>query len=411
MLFDRKPFTFDSVISSILKILAVAGFILALHFLRDVLVPFAVALLLAYLTDPLVRVIQYRVRSRSLAVLITLVGVVLFIAALFSVIIPAIVSEVSHAAMMTSDFFNNSQIAERMAQYLPQGIWQAVKDWVLSPEIQNLIRAENIIRTLEALSQNVLPGAWGLITGTANVLVWVLGIAFVLLYLVFILLDFEKLRRIWKELIPVPYREDIAGFLEEFNGALHKYFRAQAAIAGIVGILFAIGFEVISLPMGVLLGLFVGLLNLIPYLQILGFVPAILLAIIHAIQNDSSIWGMIGLTLLVFIIVQTIQETILVPRIMNKSTGLSPAIVLLSLTIWAKLLGFLGLIIALPMTYLIYTYYMRYLAKSSDISYEPLVREIGPQPERPPREKTLTAALIDKLRPGDDENEDKDPED
>lgn len=366
-----------------------------LHFLREVLIPFAVALLLAYLTDPLVRLYQKKLRSRGLAVLLTLFSVIISVALLFAIVIPTIVNEVSDAARLTSAFFNNSEIAERVAQYLPQGIWQAMKDWALSPEIQGLVRVENVLPALEALSKNVLPGAWGLITGTANVIFWILGIAFVILYLVFILMDFDKFRRVWKEMLPPAYRDDIINFLAEFNGAMHRYFRAQAAIASIVGILFAIGFEVIGLPMGLLLGLLIGLLNLVPYLQTLGIVPAFLLAIIHAIQNGGSIWGMIGLTTLIFVIVQAIQETILIPFIQKKSTGLSPAIVLLSLTVWAKILGFLGLVIAIPLTYLIYTYYMRYLSRVSNISYDPEIREITDPPDLPSKSRrTLIRKLI-----------------
>ncbi|MCK5521167.1 MAG: AI-2E family transporter, partial [Candidatus Marinimicrobia bacterium] len=256
---DTKPYTFDTVFRGILKIISAITFIFILHYLRDVLIPFAIALLLAYLMDPLVRIIQNRVRSRPLSVFFTLISIVSFVVALFSIIIPAIVKEVNYAAQLSSDFFNNSQISDRVAQYLPQGIWQAVKDWVLSPEIQDLIKAENIFPVLEGFSKNVLPGAWGLITGTANVLFWILGIAFVMLYLVFILMDFDKLRNIWKDMLPPLYRDDIVEFISQFNGALHRYFRAQAAIAGIVGTLFAIGFEVVGLPLGMLLGLIIGL--------------------------------------------------------------------------------------------------------------------------------------------------------
>ncbi|MCK5519576.1 MAG: AI-2E family transporter, partial [Candidatus Marinimicrobia bacterium] len=235
---------------------------------------------------------------------------------------------------------------------------------------------------------------------------WILGIAFVLLYLVFILMDFDKLRNKWKSMLPPVYRDDVVNFASEFNGALHRYFRAQAAIASIVGILFAIGFEVIGLPMGVLLGLIIGLLNLVPYLQLLGLIPSFLLAIIQAIQTGGSIWGMIGLTTLIFVIVQTIQETILIPFIQRKNTGLSPAIVLLSLTIWAKVLGFLGLILAIPLTYLIHIYYMRYISKVSDIDYNPEIREINEVPELPPKpkRKPITQIIKDKL-PGSSKKE------
>ncbi|NOZ08025.1 MAG: AI-2E family transporter, partial [FCB group bacterium] len=164
---------------------------------------------------------------------------------------------------------------------------------------------------------------------------------------------------------PAQYQERIISFVEEFSTAMNRYFRAQAAVASIVGILFAVGFTIIGLPLGILLGLFIGLLNMVPYLQIIGLIPAVFLAALHALEGGSNIWVMLALTGSVFIIVQAIQDMLLVPRIMGKVTGLSPAIILLSLSVWGKLLGFFGLIIALPMTCLVLAYYERYLSKAS----------------------------------------------
>ena len=110
------------------------------------------------------------------------------------------------------------------------------------------------------------------------------------------------------------------------------------------------------------MGLFLGLLNMVPYLQIVGTVPALLLAVVHAVETGTAIWVVLALVALVFVGVQVIQDAVLVPRIMGKVTGLNPAMILLSLSIWGKLLGLLGLIIALPMTYLLVVYYRRFLA-------------------------------------------------
>jgi len=117
----------------------------------------------------------------------------------------------------------------------------------------------------------------------------------------------------------------------------------------------------IDLPMGIILGLFIGLLNMVPYLQTIGLIPAYLFSILSALQTGSSFWVAILLVTVVFVIIQTFQDGYLVPKIMGKVTGFSPAIILLSLSIWGKLLGFLGLIIALPMTALLFAYYRRFL--------------------------------------------------
>ena len=116
--------------------------------------------------------------------------------------------------------------------------------------------------------------------------------------------------------------------------------------------------------MAILLGLFIGLLNMVPYLQIIGLIPAFLLALVHALDTGGSLWTMLALTGLVFVVAQIIQDAILTPRIMGKEMGLSPAMILLSLSIWGKLLGIFGLIIALPMTCLLVAYYRRFLTRA-----------------------------------------------
>jgi predicted PurR-regulated permease PerM len=124
----------------------------------------------------------------------------------------------------------------------------------------------------------------------------------------------------------------------------------------------------VGLPLGILLGLFVGLLNMVPYLQIIGLIPAALLALVHAIHAGVNIWLVLGLTGLVFVVVQIIQDVILVPRIMGKVTGLNPAMMMLSLSIWGKLLGLLGMIIALPVTCLLLVYYRRLIHSTPSLS-------------------------------------------
>ena len=111
--------------------------------------------------------------------------------------------------------------------------------------------------------------------------------------------------------------------------------------------------------MAILLGLMLGLMNMVPYLQLLGIPPAFFLALLHAVDTGGSVWTAMGLTALVFGVVQVMQDAVLTPRIMGGVTGLSPAIILLSLSVWGKILGFLGLIIAIPATCLVLAYYRR----------------------------------------------------
>jgi predicted PurR-regulated permease PerM len=130
-----------------------------------------------------------------------------------------------------------------------------------------------------------------------------------------------------------------------------------------VGVLFSIGFLIIDFPMAVGLGMFIGLLNMVPYLQLLGFIPTILLAVVKAADTGESFWMIILMALAVFAVVQIIQDTILTPKIMGRVMGMNSAIILLSLSIWGSLLGIMGMVIALPATTLLMTYYQKYIVK------------------------------------------------
>lgn len=362
MLFDSKPYTFDRVFRLLASVAICVGIIWLMKYLSDILIPFAVSFLLAYLLNPLVNRIQHRVRYRTLAVFVTL-GIVTGLFVLSGLlIIPIIKKEISHMSELLVRVSQDAGLTQRAVEYLPQGLWEKIQALVNVDEMQQisaLLSQKDIWVLLQVIAENVLPGFWQVIQGAASFIFTLLGLFIVLLYLVFLLLDYHRIKNEWKDLIPPQWRGSMLGFINDFNKAMNQYFCAQALVASIVGVLFAFGFWLVGLPLAILLGLFIGLLNMVPYLQTIGLIPAGLLAVVRAIETGGNLWGLLGLTLLVFIIVQAIQDTILTPRIMAKGTGLSPAVILLSISVWGKLLGLLGLIIALPMTCLLLAYYRR----------------------------------------------------
>ena len=364
-LFGDRPYTLDRVVRLSLTVGVAWGAVLLLGYLSDVILPFAVAVLLAYILHPLVSWVQQRVRSRALAVWLTLAATGVCVVGLLWVLIPLIGREMSHMGSLVSDLVNNSGLAEQAAKRLPPDIWMWIKEQLARPEIRSMFQTDNVLSLFESLGQRLVPGIWNIIAGTASFLFWVLGLVFIFMYLVFLLLDFQRFKDSSKDLIPSSWRKPVTEFLQEFDQGMSRYFRAQAGVASIVGVLFAVGFAMIGLPLSILLGLFIGLLNMVPYLQTIGLIPALLLAGVHALETGTSFWVVFGLTGLVFLVIQAIQDMVLVPKIMGKVMGLSPAMILLSLSIWGKLLGFLGLIIALPVTCLLLAYYKRIIQNQS----------------------------------------------
>ena len=116
--------------------------------------------------------------------------------------------------------------------------------------------------------------------------------------------DFERVSDGWGNWLPPAWREPVSGFMQEFESAMSRYFRAQALVAAIVGVLHATGFVLIGLPFAVPFGLLVGLLNMVPYLQLAALPPALFLALILAASSGIGIGTAIGLTALVFATIQ-----------------------------------------------------------------------------------------------------------
>jgi predicted PurR-regulated permease PerM len=134
--------------------------------------------------------------------------------------------------------------------------------------------------------------------------------------------------------------------------------------------MFAIGFKIVGLPMAITIGLFIGVLNLVPYLQTVGVVPVVLLCLVKGAEPGESFWWVLLGCFIVFVIVQGIQDLFLVPKIMGKAMGLNPAVILLSLSVWGSLLGIVGMIIALPITTLLISYYKRFILNKEELPIE-----------------------------------------
>ena len=125
--------------------------------------------------------------------------------------------------------------------------------------------------------------------------------------------------------------------------------------------------------MAIGLGILIGILDLVPYLHTFALIPTAFLAMLKAADTGQNFWVIFGLALLVFAVVQVITDFIVTPKVMGKAMGLNPAILLLSLSVWGALLGFIGLIVALPLTTLIIAYWQRYVTKEDQGQDKPNV--------------------------------------
>lgn len=355
-MFEQK-ITFDSFIRAVTILCIAAGAVWLLNTLSGVLLPFFIAWLLAYMIYPLVRFIQYRLhfRNRILSIIVAMLLVIAVLTGVFALIIPPLMREAAHMAELTTLYFNDVMTQTNMASYI-----QKIINYVSNENtLINLVQQSSFVDAL----QTVMIQTWSFVSGTVNVALSVLGVFVVLLYMFFILIDYENISQSWVNLIPAGKREFASMVVQDVKNGMNAYFRGQSLIALIVGILFSIGFLIIDFPLAIGLGMFIGLLNLVPYMQLFGFIPTILLAILKSTETGESFWFIMLCALAVFAVVQLIQDMYLTPRIMGHVMGLNPAIILLSLSVWGSLMGIIGFIIALPLTTLLLSYYRRFILK------------------------------------------------
>ena len=354
-----KEITFDRFVRYLFTIAVCVLLYLLIAKLSKVLTPFFVAWLVAYLLYPIVCFFQYRckLKFRLLAIFVTLLVVAGLIYLTGMLIVPSFIEEYKRMESIIVEFVQTNDIGGHMAHFFQTYI----QPYIDTQKLTELFTITDITSILQERVPQIFQFVSGGIGAIFNLVASLIGI----IYLFFILMDYEKLSIGFIRLVPEAQRPFIQGMLNDVEKGMKGYFRGQSVIALCVGIIFAIAFSIIDFPMAIPLGLFMGLLNLVPYLQVLGFIPAIFLSLLKAHETGQGFWIIILTFAIAVFIVQAIQDAILTPKIMGKVMGMNGAIILLSLSIWGSLLGFVGLIIALPLTSLIFSYYKRYILKEN----------------------------------------------
>lgn len=372
MSLDQR-FTFDRVVHMLLWTGSLVLVIWLLRVVTPALMPFAIALLLAYLLHPLVLRVQRWLPNRAAASLLTLGVVAAVIAVIGYGVALVIFSEVEQVRVLIGRLDPGSgNLAARAREWIPEPLLDQ-----LYRQLSDAGGVEGMVREIDpaTVARRLGPLADAALGTVGGLLSLMMSAMLVLLCLVFLLIDYAWFRDHWQRIVPAPYRGTALRVLGEFDSAMNRHFRAQAVVALIVGVGLALGFSLIGVPLGVLMGLALGALNMVPYLQLIGIPPVLLLAVLGALQNETSVGWAIGLTLGVILLMQILQDAVLVPRIMGKAFGLRPIIILLAIMVWGQLLGLLGLIIAIPISCLIWAWYQEVLTRIGLGEVKPVVAE------------------------------------
>lgn len=361
----RQEITFDRFIRGTLFVALLALFVAGINWLSAVLLPFFAAWAIAWILAPVVNFLYVRcyIRPRFLAVILTLIGTTAIAVGALWLIVPPFLDGILHIKDALLRYLQN----DSGHVVLPNWMQNLLQEWLDALQLEHKLKQGNVLQML----RTSLPHVWNVVQSTANVVISLASSAFALLYLVLLLADYDHYATIWLKYVPRSQRAFLEKLSNDVAHNMRGYFRGQMLVAISNGVMFSIGFWLIGLPMPVGMGIFVGVLSFIPYIQVLGILPAALLSLLKMADTGSSFWGMMALVFLVYVVVQVLQDTIFTPRIMGQIMGLSPAVVLLSLSVWGYIAGIIGLMVALPLTTLMLAYYQRYILEEpvQDESY------------------------------------------
>lgn len=341
-----KPFTFDRVVRIVIALSITAATFWFIDVLKNVLLPFCLACLISYIMEPFVEFNMrlLRQKGRVLAVIVTLFDVTLILGILVYFFTPLVAGEFTEMINMIK------QNANRTVEipFMPETITHT---------IESKFNLQRLIDEIEAGEAGWLDKGETLLTSTLEFLMHSLEWLLTFVYIVFVLIDYDKLGEGFRLLVPDKYKPIVFQIGNDIKRSMNLYFRSQLLIATCAAIFYSIGFTIVGLPMAIIMGVIVGILYMIPYFQYITLIPVALICYISSLNGVDSFWSLLGQCGLVYLVSQSICDYILTPKIMGNVLGLNPAIILLSLSIWGTLLGIIGMIIALPLTTLLLAYY------------------------------------------------------
>jgi predicted PurR-regulated permease PerM len=380
-------------------------------FLQPVLIPLIVAGIVAYVLDPVVRLLERRGMSRLWAVISLFGAILIALTLLVAAVLPGIqrgqgalrnllkspnipvqTEAVAETLDLTEGTDDTRQLGAALAGALSE-LKQRNQDgpigWLLTdPEEDAVAKAADdsqepkdleyftLTRAGRLLSEYheviLITGRNWLSAGSSKVLGFlglVIGMIMVPIYLFFFLKDSSSIRTHWHDYVPLRasgFKTELVETLQEINGYLVSFFRGQVLVAAIDGVLVGITLTIFGLPYGLLIGVFMAILGVIPYIgNILCLIPACIIAYLHAqatIPFGMGPWAYVGCVVGIFVVVQQINSLVTAPKIVGDSVGLHPLTVIFSMLFWSLVLGgFIGALLAVPLTAAVKVLFRRFI--------------------------------------------------
>jgi predicted PurR-regulated permease PerM len=311
--------------------IAAAVFVAVLWLLGNVLLPFVLGGAIAYFIDPVADRLERLGLSRAAATaLITVVSIIIFIIMALAVF-PALINQMIDLVEVMPQVFRDLQafLNERFPSLLDQD--------------SNLrMVLTSLGETIKAKGGAVLSAALGSALSLVNILILLVIVPVVSVYL---LLDWDRMIARIDDLLPRDHAPVIRRLASEIDDTLSAFIRGMGTVCLILGTYYAVALMAVGLQFGLVVGFIAGLVTFIPYL---GALIGGALAIGLALFQFWGQWGTIGLVTLVFVIGQVVEGNFLTPKLVGSSVGLHPVWLLLALSVFGSLFGFVGMLIAVP---------------------------------------------------------------
>ncbi|WP_062283671.1 AI-2E family transporter [Neomoorella mulderi] len=317
--------------------LAGAGLFLAaalffLYLVREILTPFLLAAFLAYLLKPAMVKLEKKGLRRPLAILLLYLLILALSLPLFFFILPQLIRELN-------EFLTQLPAFTSEVEGLVQGFYQRYHQVAIPTGLRRLLDESitNISAAFQQGARQALQALLDLLAGAASFL-----LAPILAY--YLLRDSEQIGRAASHLLPIQVKEDALGLWLEIDRVLTSFIRGHLLVSLIVGFLTGMGLALVGSRYAVILGVVVGLADLIPYFgPVIGAVPVLALTLLES--KKTALYA-----LAVMVIVQQIESSLLAPRILSESVGLHPLVIIFALLAGGELWGVTGLLLAVPLT-------------------------------------------------------------
>jgi predicted PurR-regulated permease PerM len=312
-----------------------------LYLVRSVAVPFLLALILAYFLDPAADALERRRVSRTAAVCLVFAVFVLVVGAVLAFLAPALEQEMGQMQQALPEY------AENLYRLLPKPVFDLL-GISRGEELQGLF--DKLLAGTKNLSFDVVNQVAVFLSrafsSTLGFLLAVLGYFIIPIYLFYLLRDFDRIKEGTVSLVPPRHRWQVVALSKEIDGVLGGFIRGQLTVCMILAVLYSVGLWVIGIDLAMVIGLLSGAAFIIPYL---GTILGILLAGIMAAAKFHDLLHPL-LVIGWFSLVQGLEGTVITPRLVGNRVGLHPLATILAVLVGGELFGFLGLLLAVPVT-------------------------------------------------------------